>query len=282
MKCAVCNNKRIKLKYKVKRPDIKKGLEYDIRECKDCGFCWADGPFSTQLLENIYDNHFYLTSQQNSYYESSPILLNAKKRADQLKTSVSSGSLLDVGTGKGYFVKEASEYLDAEGIDLSQYAVDEAKNEGIEVFQGNFMDHDFQKKYDVITLWDVFACFSNPVPTIKRVHKIMSDGGLFVFTVPMIDSPLAKVFGKRWPLMIPPTNMVFFTPKSIKKLVEKCGFSVVNMSYETKWVSVDFIIRKLLKSLGLRSLATKKFPVPKKARIPLKSKDILTVFARKI
>ena len=116
----------------------------------------------------------------------------------------------------------------------------------------------------------------------KRVHKIMSDGGLFVFTVPMIDSPLAKVFGKRWPLMIPPTNMVFFTPKSIKKLVEKCGFGIVNMSYETKWVSVDFIIRKLLKSLGLRSLASKKFPVPKKARIPLKSKDILTVFARKI
>ncbi|MBN1462434.1 MAG: class I SAM-dependent methyltransferase [Paludibacteraceae bacterium] len=281
MKCKVCNSNKTHLKYTVDRGDLRKGLSYKIIECEECGFCYADGLFNTKLLEDIYNDHFYLTSQQNSYYSNSPILINAKDRADNLKKIITSGSLLDVGAGKGYFVECVSSYMKAEGIDLSDFAVEEARKDGRNVYYGDFLNYNFNKAFDVVTMWDVFACFPDSVAVVKKVRQVLNDHGIYIFTLPMIDSWLSKIFKSRWPLMIPPTNMVYFTPKSVRVLLEQNGFKLKNMVYETKWISLDFIIRKFLKSIKLFSLANKKLPIPKKLKIPFKSKDILTVTAEK-
>lgn len=280
--CLVCNSQKIKLKFSVSRNDLKEGLKYSIYECQKCGFSFAEGLFNSNLLENIYNDHFYSTTQQDDYYSSSPIILNVKDRSQMIEKFRKEGKLLDVGTGKGYFVEEVSKFMDAEGIDLSEYAVEEAKKSGRKVMYGNFLTHKFKEEFDIVTLWDVFSCFDEPAPVINRIYNILKTDGYLIFTLPMIDSTMSKIFRNRWPLMIPPTNMTYFTPKSVKELLENGGFKIIETQYQAKWISLDFVVKKLLKSFGLYNLASKKLPFPQKAKIRFRSRDILTVIAKKV
>ena len=56
----------------------------------------------------------------------------------------------------------ASPYFDAAGIESSSEAMQYARKLGVQLIQGDLMTHDFgQSTCDVVTLWDVFAGFSN-------------------------------------------------------------------------------------------------------------------------
>jgi hypothetical protein len=79
--------------------------------------------------------------------------------------------------------------------------------------------------------------------------------------------------------MIPPINWGFYTYDSIKKLLTAHGFTVKRISHQAKWVSVDFVIRKLFRSLRLGNMDRVKLPIAPAWRIPLNLGDIITVVA---
>ena len=81
--------------------------------------------------------------------------------------------------------------------------------------------------------------------------------------------------------MIPPINMGFYNQPSLNTLLGKIGFGEPRFFHDGKSVSVDFLIRKALRSFGMRKLSYAKWSLPGDFKLNVNTRDILTVVAQK-
>ena len=209
--CPICENQSTQKVLTVERPDLGDSVRYQVEECKQCTFHFANGPIDPELLERVYSKGFHSSKQQSATLDSSgkiskeswkfPIIINANRRVQFLKTLKPKGRILDVGAGRGYFAKMATETFDAEGAELSESAAQYGRDElGLTMHSGDFLEAPIEtNSYSIITLWDVLACFSKPKPVIEKIYSLLEPGGFLVMTVPDADSMIAKSMGKRWP-----------------------------------------------------------------------------------
>lgn len=291
MRCPICPHAQADFQHCFQRPDLGTGVQYQLYRCQECGFGFIDGPLDEAILEQVYGRAFHTSSQQNAAVNArgeltpesykAPIIINAQYRVQQLKKWGLEGRLLDVGAGKGFFVKLASSHFDAEGIELSASAVNTALDMGLKVCHGNFLEADLPlQAYDLITLWDVLASLPEPQVALAKIGTHLKRKGSLVLTLPDYSSPVAKATGPFWPLMIPPINLGYYTPKAVEALLAQAGFKLISIERVAKWVSVAFLVQKLIKTLG-KSPASFPIPVPGQWKIPLNLGDIMTVRAIK-
>ncbi len=260
---------------------------YDLCRCPRCGYEAAFPPPDPDVLLRLYDSRFFSTSQQHvpvrpdgrlapgsAYW---PVCRNADKRAAQVRRLRPSGRLLDVGCGKGLFVRAASRHYEAEGIDVSPDAVAWGRRLGLRVTCGDFLEADFGgKRFDVITFWDVLACTHEPLKTLSRAGDLLGPEGLLVVTVPDVRSLASRLLGRYWPLMIPPVNVGFYSRRSMDLLGRRCGFRPTRWRHDGKWVSVSFLALKLKRTLGLGGAAPSRETSAPPRCVYLNTMDIAT------
>ena len=87
--------------------------------------------------------------------------------------------LLDVGCGSASFLDICKNNgWEVEGIDASPSSAKVALEKyNIKVHHGNFMDMEFDKKFDVITLWGLLEHLSDPVSALTKVVSLLKVGG---------------------------------------------------------------------------------------------------------
>lgn len=289
-KCPICNN-NVVLRFNLPTPYLNRKYFYDIYKCEKCGFHFSCGPDDSEILLKIYNSDFHDSDQQFAQLDADgsiskqsmkfPVVYNAYERADWLHSLGIKGHLLDVGAGRGYFVKAASKYFIAEGLDISIKAEEYGKELGVKLFNGDFLTHDYSLiKFDVITLWDVLASLRDPHIILQRIHSLLNPDGIIVMTLPRVNGWVPGLLGRFWPLWIPPVNLSYFSDRSIDVLLEKNGFESKIIKCFPKRVSLSFLMTKLARTLGgirfLHSLAT---IIPDKWTIKLNLFDIITVVA---
>ncbi len=185
-------------------------------------------------------------------------------------------SVLDVGCGKGAFVLAASRFLKAKGIDVSIGAVQYGRAAGLDLVNGNFLEHDFgTERFDAVTLWDVLACLPDQRLVFKKVFQLLKSGGVFVFTAPVTDSFSYKILNERWPFLIPPVNISYHTKKSIQTLADQTGYKTVKYEKTGKRIDLSFLLLKLSKMLKFKR--TDKLVSCKPFSIYINTYDIATV-----
>jgi 2-polyprenyl-3-methyl-5-hydroxy-6-metoxy-1,4-benzoquinol methylase len=290
MICVICGSNEQKLLFEIAKTHLSIDAVYKLYECQACKHWHAHGPLNQDILDKIYGDEFHNSSQQSvsadgakkNNSSNSPVVLNAKQRIEELKKLKKSGTLLDIGAGRGYFVQAAAHSFQADGIELSPTAVYYASKDGINLIAGDFLSYRFEdKKYDVITLWDVLSCFQDPNPILSKCWDELNNNGLLVMTLPYSSSIPAKVLGKYWPLMIPPINFSYFSEKSLNYLLKGHAFLLLKSVCEAKKVSMDFILRKLLRTVGLGRVENILPSWFRHINISINLGDIITVYAQK-
>ncbi|MBV4504370.1 class I SAM-dependent methyltransferase [Pseudomonas sp. BW13M1] len=280
-RCPVCVGDHVKALFNLKSPYIDQ-LLYQIRHCDDCGHRFAAGPVTEQILSKVYDNAFHASSQQQANGPSSAVMLNAVRRAQWLSECGLQGRLLDVGAGRGYFVKAAQDHFDTRGIDYSANASLYGQALGVTLDSGDFTHaHYAAESFDVLTFWDVLASMIDVHATLSHAARLLRPGGHIALTVPMGDSLTCRLANKRWPLWIPPVNLHYFSKKSLERLMHDNGFEIVRMECQGKRVSLNFLLVKLARSLGLRSLEQTMAKLPLRWAVPINLGDIQTVLVRR-
>lgn len=252
--CIACKKSDQFLLFSVVTPYPGHDELYTIYQCRHCGHAMAKGRSDAVYLSQIYAHNFHASDQQAATRKNAPIRANAQLRARKL-AGVIQGKLLDVGAGTGAFLSAAQDFFSVQGVEFSPEAAEHARRLGHSMHTGDFLEMDLgEERFDVITFWDVLASLHAPDAALEKCASLLRQDGRVILTLPMIDSTVARIFGKRWPLMIPPVNLHYFTHNSITHLAARAGFTVADICYEGKKVSLQFLATKAVRSFSLNVL----------------------------
>ena len=107
---------------------------------------------------------------------------------------------------------------------------------GLDVATGRFEDVDYPDSFfDVITMYHVLEHLYDPREALSKAYQLLRSEGLLVVAVPNFDSLQARLFRQRWYHLDAPRHLYHFTPRTLKMLLHKAGFKVL----ETRWFSIE-------------------------------------------
>ena len=125
-------------------------------------------------------------------------------------------------------------------MEFSQFAVNYVKEKlGIEMFEGDLSSVDFgNKKFDAVTMWHVLEHTKNPLEVLRKIKAILNNDGVLILAVPNLNNKISQVIyrilkGRRLHLFSPhdrELHLIFFTPASLHKILEKVGFEVLEVA----------------------------------------------------
>lgn len=240
---------------------------YKIFKCLSCQNGFLDlSSFSIDLID-FYQNNYHKTvghdevKGYDDYYAMESSLTRTFRKHVQDLLQIRSRNkineyLLDVGCGPGFFLKVASRYYRARGVEIGKEAVFHARNVlGLDVIQGEFKGSLYSpQSFDVVTMFDVVEHLKNPISTMKDVYALLKPGGVFMLTTGDFSSLAARFFGKRWHLMTLPDHLFFFSKEGLMKILEQIGFQIISVTYPMSYFSIDYLVERVMKSfLGVTS-----------------------------
>ncbi len=142
--------------------------------------------------------------------------------------------LLDVGCGKGFFVKAALDsHIQAEGIDLSKSGVEYAVNTlGVKASTGRVQDQEMEgwkESFDVVTLWATIEHLPDPLSVIQAIHNCLKPGGILLCDTGLGHNAWESVLPGHSQWYDAPQHLFVFSENGLIRLLEQCGFSVVHL-----------------------------------------------------
>lgn len=136
-------------------------------------------------------------------------------------------SLLDVGCGRGRALSYFSKYVPSIGVEPSVYASNQAKERGLAVINGYFMDVDINQAFDVVHIEQVLSHAPDFKDMLCKAHELLNDGGVIVIEEPNDESPLQKLLekerGKYW---ITPDHCNYFNYETLAQHLLDTGFEI--------------------------------------------------------
>ncbi len=170
----------------------------------------------------------------------------ARRVLAKLESQAEPGKLLDLGPWVGFYMAEAqARGWTATGIEPSAFASAYARDRlGLDVRTEDIYEADLpQSSFDAVLLGDVLEHLTRTDEALQRVKGWLAPDGVLVLLLPNAGSRLARLLGRRWWSVIP-THVHFFTPNSIRRMLARHGFEVVDVSTDPKAFTVRYYLDK--------------------------------------
>jgi SAM-dependent methyltransferase len=159
-----------------------------------------------------------------------------------------SGTALDIGCGSGNFLRAMRKAgFEVYGIEPSETGSAYAREvHGVETFRGTveeYLDAQGRYRFDVVSILNVIEHVKDPRKVLQGLRLLMREGAVLAVVVP--DARLHATIGElrrhlgasdpfwmcteRHPLVgfDPPLHLCSFVPRTIRGLIESCGFRVL-------------------------------------------------------
>jgi 2-polyprenyl-3-methyl-5-hydroxy-6-metoxy-1,4-benzoquinol methylase len=175
-----------------------------------------------------------------------------------LRRYLTSGRVLDVGCGYGYFLEAAEAAgFEGHGIDVSAKAVQEtARRLPGRVHHGDVRDCPAlgPEEFDVVFVSHLIEHIPEPVSFVAALSRILKASGIAIFVTPNIHSPLARLSRSRWVSLKVPEHVAYYNPETIRRLLEEGGLEVIGMETAHQHYRLAFIGEKVRALLHPASL----------------------------
>jgi SAM-dependent methyltransferase len=204
---------------------------------------------------HLYEEHYYKGLVYSDYLADRPaIRRNAARALEELEALAPGRRLLDVGCAAGFFLEVARERgWTVEGVEVSDYAADQARRLGLKVFRGSLLElPDAEPRFDVVTMWDVIEHLERPDRALAKVRRMLEPGGVVAISTGDFASLARRLSGRHWRLFADPTHLFFFDRRTLDALLERSGFRIASLSNRGKWVGLSMLIKQLPLPLGAR------------------------------
>jgi 2-polyprenyl-3-methyl-5-hydroxy-6-metoxy-1,4-benzoquinol methylase len=219
---------------------------YRVAQCSGCGLWFVNPqPTARELSE------FYASYDDGHQWRHGEEIFNCGIR-DAIRRYRKNGTVMDVGCGSGNFLKCMHDAgFSTFGIEPSQTGSEYGRSvHGIEIFQGMVEDYlatNPARTFDAVTLLNVLEHFTDPRQSLLQLRQCMNDGGLLAVVVPDARFHAAvgwvrKRLGSDDPYLLDrtqnalsgfklPDHLCSFEPRTIRALLERCGFAVKAMRH---------------------------------------------------
>lgn len=270
--CPACQSMKIRASYTIKN--------LVFNRCLNCSMVFLSQILTKEDLKSIYDRDDY---QQFSYYVDGLEKSIADYRVKWLKNELELPKkvrVLDFGCGDGLFLaqlRDSFPFFELYGLDLSMVAVEKGKRlyNLNNLVSGEINEETFPKDFfDLITMYHVVEHLQEPDKVLNRLFYVLKPGGKIVITTPNEDYLLLKSFkvacrvsrgysGKLLEKFYNKEHINSFTVLSLKYLMERCGFRVLKIHQDERYVTkfclscFNIIVQGALKAVTFLSRSLK-------------------------
>ncbi len=207
-----------------------------LLRCLQCDFVSADLDISDAALAGLYSKNYFHGEEYADYVvEEESLQLNFRDRIKALRQfvpGITSADLFEIGCAYGFFLKEVQSVVrSAEGVDISTDAVKYAVESGVNARQGDYLAIDLGRSVDIIAMWDTIEHLKRPDLFVLKASRDLRPGGVIAITTGDIGSLNARLRGRRWRMIHPPTHLHYFSVATLCRLLDRHGFEVVSVSH---------------------------------------------------
>lgn len=240
--CPACNGIVWKEKFEI------------LRECNHCGHTRAAGSFGSSDYKHIYNEKYFKGDEYRDYLgEENKFRRHFRRRLQRMQRLIGEyvGPVFDVGCAYGLFLHEMKKCeIEAEGVDLAPEAVAHAvTNLFVKATAQSFTQMEIPpEKFKTFTLWDVIEHLPRPELVIEKITQHIAPRGWIFITTGDMGSTYAQLRGKRWRMIHPPSHLHYFTRESMRKMLERRGFEIVEMRSEPSYQNAYEIFTRLSQS----------------------------------
>lgn len=201
-----------------------------LYRCMECSHSFSIIP---KEMQERYDESYFMDAHKN-WFANPDIRLFSFVYSEMARLIGHRGlSLLDVGCGKGDFLKhvlmtDASAIL--YGIDLSENV-----HPGITFIKGDILKMELDKNFDAVASLNTMEHINDPSLCLGKMKNALRPGGILVITT-INDGSLAFILARllnkisissAYNRFYATHNLQYYTTRSLRKLVIDGGFDIV-------------------------------------------------------
>ncbi len=171
------------------------------------------------IMDRVEDSHWWFVGRR--------AILESFLRGicSRLSTPDSRLKILDVGCGTGANLEMLAQFGSAEGVDVSDDALEFCRKKGLTVQKGLAETLPYtDETFDISTALDVIEHLDDDIAGLREMHRVTKIGGYTLIFVP--------AFMWLWGVQDDISNhRIRYTKKQIVERVEKAGFKVERATY---------------------------------------------------
>lgn len=209
------------------------GETFEVLRCVHCGFLMTQNVPVEAEIGRYYETPDYISHSNtrkglmNSlYHVVRRVMLGRKVALVHRAAKLKKGSLLDYGTGTGFFadaMKRSGWTVSA--IEKSPAAREFAKKRfSLDVEAEDALKRYAEGSFDVVTLWHVMEHLEDLNGMWKTFHRVLKKQGVLLVAVPNPDSYDARKYGHIWAAYDVPRHLWHFRPSVMQRFGVKHGF----------------------------------------------------------
>jgi SAM-dependent methyltransferase len=220
-----------------------------LLRCTGCGFVTAR---LDQCLDprRVYEGDYFTGGEYLSYLSDETFFKKTfRGRLNELLRRRAGGRLLEIGTAYGFFLDLAKEHFQVVGYEMNPAAAHYARSiSGLDVRTDDFLlstPASLGGPVDVTVMWDVIEHLERPDLYLAHIANLSRPGAILSVTTGDIGSVVARLRGRRWRMIHPPTHVHYFSRSTLARLLANYGFRVL----EIRSVGVARSLRQILYSV---------------------------------
>jgi SAM-dependent methyltransferase len=206
---------------------IRKG--YAMVRCARCGLSRIDPIPNAAALADYYSRVYALAADTARVDVAAYARQGAQIARAFERWAAGARRVCEVGCAGGWVLKE----LERRGYTVKGYELSAATSRlardtlGLDVVTGEFTPHG--EPFDIVLMRHVLEHTRDPLAQIEAAAARLADGGTLFIAAPNGAGASSRLLGQYWSWYIPPAHIWYFTPASLRALVERAGL-------QTRWV----------------------------------------------
>ncbi len=256
-------------------------IGFDYEECDQCGTLYVNPRPSSDTFQRYYCDspsiNFWATNFYRETEEARRIklirpkaALVVKKIGDYYGTPDHGSVVLDIGCGFGVFCEELQKLLPPQcrvaGIEPSIALGNVCKEKGITIIpkpMENVATSDLPGgKIVTATSFELLEHLHDPDAFLESCYRVLPKGALLILTTLSWAGFDLQILRERSRSIHPPHHINFFTPDSIKVLLERNNFDLCEVTTPGK-LDIDIVAKQIddVKDAFIRSIASADTPI---------------------
>jgi len=194
-----------------------------------------------EIMNRVEDSHWWFVGRRAILEEF------LRQIVQNPKSKIQNPKILDVGCGTGANLEMLANFGEAEGVDVSEDALEFCRAKGLKTHKGLAEKLPFaDESFDLVTALDVVEHLDDDVAGLKEMNRVLKKDGKTLIFVP--------AFMWLWGVQDDISNhRIRYTRAQIVERLEKAGFEIERATY-ANWTFFAPILagRTLMKITGIK------------------------------